>query len=42
MIIRFYLEYNLKVIPINKVLDRMGFPDNWTDIKEIKKGENFD
>ena len=36
------LEYNLKVIPINKVLDRMGFPDNWTDIKEIKKGENFD
>ena len=26
------LEYNLRSIPITKILDRMGFPDNWMDI----------
>ncbi len=31
------LEYNLKTIPILKVLDRMGFPENWKDIERIKK-----
>ena len=31
------LEYNVKSIPIEKVLDRMGFPKNWIDIIEIDK-----
>ena len=31
------LAYNLKSIPISKVLDRMGFPLNWEDIQNIKK-----
>ena len=31
------LEYNLKTIPIVKILDRMGFPENWKDIVELKK-----
>lgn len=35
------LEYNLRSIPINKVLDRMGFPENWSELAEIKKGEMF-
>lgn len=30
------LEYNLKTIPIDKVLDRMGFPPNWKDIANIE------
>ena len=29
------LDYNLKSIPISKVLDRMGFPENWKKLKEI-------
>ncbi len=29
------LDYNLKSIPISKVLDRMGFPNNWKELKEI-------
>ena len=33
------LEYNLKSIPIHKILDYMGFPDNWEDIKNINKKE---
>ena len=33
------LEMNLKSISIDKVLDRMGFPDNWEKIIEIGKGE---
>lgn len=35
------LEFNLRSIPINKVLDRMGFPENWNEIKEIHKKELF-
>lgn len=35
------LEYNLRSIPINKILDRMGFPDNWMDIAKIEKKELF-
>lgn len=31
------LKVNLKVIPIEKVLDRMGFPENWMDIANINK-----
>lgn len=31
------LEYNLKTIPLLKILDRMGFPENWKDIEHIKK-----
>lgn len=35
------LEYNLRTIPVNKILDRMGFPDNWKDIQNISKRELF-
>ena len=35
------LEYNLRTIPIVKILDKMGFPENWEEIKEIKKKEIF-
>lgn len=35
------LDYNLKTIPLLKVLDRMGFPENWESIKEITKKEIF-
>ena len=31
------LEYNVKSIPIDKVLDRMGFPLNWKEIVDIDK-----
>lgn len=31
------LEYNLHTIPIQKVLDRMGFPENYMEIKNINK-----
>lgn len=31
------LEYNLKTITIVKVLDRMGFPENWKDLANITK-----
>jgi len=29
------LNYNLHSIPLSKVLNRMGFPDNWKDIANI-------
>lgn len=35
------LEYNLRSIPIMKILDRMGFPENWEELKELKKKEIF-
>lgn len=35
------LEYNLRSIPIAKVLDKMGFPENWKDIQNITKKELF-
>ena len=35
------LEYNLKTIPVAKVLDRMGFPENWKDLEKIEKKEIF-
>jgi len=35
------LEYNLRTIPINKILDRMGFPENWMDLVELEKEEMF-
>ncbi len=31
------LEYNLNTITIVKVLDRMGFPENWKDLANITK-----
>ena len=31
------LEYNLHTIEKGKVLDRMGFPDNWETIKNVEK-----
>ena len=33
------LEYNLKSISIDKVLDRMGFPPNWKEIAGIEIGD---
>ncbi len=33
------LEYNLKTISIDKVLDRMGFPPNWKEIAGIEIGD---
>ena len=35
------LEFNLRSIPIDKVLDRMGFPNNYMDIVDIEKKELF-
>ena len=31
------LEYNLRTIPINKVLNEMGFPENWSSIADIER-----
>ena len=31
------LEYNLKTISVNKVLDKMGFPENWEQLMNITK-----
>ena len=31
------LEYNLKTISIGKVLDRMGFPENWFNLANITR-----
>lgn len=31
------LKYNLNTIPIEKVLDRMGFPENWQQLTNITK-----
>ena len=31
------LNYNLHSIPLSKVLDRMGFPENWNKIANIVK-----
>ena len=33
------LSINIKSIPIDKILDRMGFPTNWEDIIELDKNE---
>ena len=33
------LKMNIKVIPIEKILDRMGFPVNWEEIIELEKNE---
>ena len=33
------LEYNLKTIEIGKILDRMGFPENYYKLVSITKGE---
>lgn len=35
------LEFNLRTIPVDKVLDRMGFPENWKQIRNITKKELF-
>ena len=31
------LNYNLKTISIRDVLKRMGFPDNWKNLKNIER-----
>ncbi len=35
------LDYNLKTISINKILDRMGLPKNWEEIAEIDNEKVF-
>ena len=35
------LDYNLKTISIDKVLDRMGFPKNYEEIVTIEKSDLF-
>ncbi len=35
------LEYNLKTIPLIKILDRMGFPDNWQSIVDLEQENIF-
>lgn len=36
------LNYNLNVISIDKVLDRMGFPINWKDLYKIERSTDKD
>lgn len=36
------LEYNLHTISIDKVMDRMGFPDNWERIGNIEKRRDYE
>ena len=33
------LNYNLHTISINKVLEKMGFPLNWEDIRKIERSK---
>lgn len=35
------LDFNLKTISVDKILDRMGFPKNWEEIKDISKKTMF-
>jgi hypothetical protein len=35
------LEYNLRTIPVNKIMDEMGFPGNWMELSTIPKGKLF-
>lgn len=37
-----HLAYNLHCIPIEKVLDRMGFPHNWKDLAHMEGNGNKD
>lgn len=36
------LSFNLHSISIEKVLDRMGFPNNWEEISGIEKRKNYE
>ena len=36
------LNFNLRTININKVLDRMGFPDNWKNLASIERSKDLD
>ena len=36
------LAYNLHTIDIAKVIDRMGFPNNWENIKNIEKRREYE
>ena len=31
------LEYNIKTIPISKILNKMGFPENYSELKNIER-----
>ena len=36
------LEYNLKSISIDKVLNEMGFPKNWKEIVDIERWNRWE
>lgn len=36
------LEYNLKTIPIDKILNIMGFPENWKELSTIERSLDID
>ena len=36
------LNFNLRTISINKVLNRMGFPDNWKNLSSIERSKDLD
>lgn len=36
------LNFNLRTISINKVLNRMGFPDNWKNLASIERSKDLD
>ena len=36
------LNFNLRTINVNKVLDRMGFPDNWKNLASIERSKDLD
>lgn len=31
------LEYNIKTIPVSKILNKMGFPENYSELKNIER-----
>ncbi len=36
------LSYNLKIISIDKILDLMGFPENWKELSTIERSVDID
>ena len=36
------LNYNLKTISIEKVLDRTGFPLNWKELANIERSKEYE
>ena len=36
------LNYNLNIISVEQVLNRMGFPLNWKDLAKMERSKDFD